>query len=175
MFPTADHIALAVVTASRVHGENPAMIVRGTLPVSRARHVAYDALRRAFEEANRKGLSRCLGYHNWKSAGGCLANARRQQWWSDDAVDEIVGALLEESAQDGGAPDAVAPEAPFPSTPVPPAALNFDRDERRIISRMWNGGADAVSIGAAIGSDADTIRAFARANPLICPSRTGRP
>lgn len=174
MFPTADQIALAVVMAARLHGEDPIAIVRGG-GGTRARAVAFDALASAFDRAPKIRLARCCGYPSPHSSYALLQKAQSQKWWSEDDVDEIVGALLSENSADGGAPDAATPEASAPSTPVPPAALNFDRDERRIISRMWNGGADAVSIGAAIGSDADTIRAFARANPLICPSRTGRP
>jgi hypothetical protein len=181
MFPTADQIAQAVVAAARLQREDPIAAVRGA-PGARCRAVAYEALRSAFADARRGGLARLVGFRDATSGAVAIASAKRCSWWSDDAVDEIVGMLLSDKEEgcpaedpdrlggDGDCHDACARPAPAPSLAVPP--VHFDPAERKLIARMWRAGANEVSNGAALGSDADTIRIFLRANPALCPERT---
>lgn len=93
MFPTADQIAIAVVTACRLFGEDPFAVCRGEFGV-RARHVTLDALLEVFPEARRTGLVKCLGYSDTVSAKGQLRAARKGKWWSEIAVDEVIGVLV---------------------------------------------------------------------------------
>ena len=93
MFPTADQIATALVTASRFFGEDPIATASGEMGM-RSRHVAMDALVRAFPKARRAGLGRCLGYGTPRAAQAAVITARKGKWWSDDVVDEVVGALV---------------------------------------------------------------------------------
>lgn len=93
MFPTADQIALAVVTACRLFGEDPIALCKGEFGM-RARLVAFDALMAAFPDARRAGLGECLAFGTPRSAQGQVMTARKGKWWSDIAVDEVIGALV---------------------------------------------------------------------------------
>lgn len=168
MFPCADQIALALVAAARMHGEDPLDVARG-IPGARSRVVAYDALRSVFPDARRAGMARLVGFRDGTAGAVAVAVAKRARWWRDEAVDEIVGQLL------GGEPDAEDDANPEPGpAPRPPASDHFDAAERKLIARMWRDGANEVSIGAALGSDADTVRRFMRLNPALCPARNAR-
>lgn len=167
MFPDADQIALALVAAARMHCEDPLAVARGVTG-SRARIVAYDALRSVFPDARREGMARLVGFRDGTAGAAGVAVAKRARWWRDEAVDEIVGQLL------GGGSDADEPDPEPRPAPKRPAPVHFDAAERRLIARMWRDGANEVSIGAALGSDADTVRAFMRLNPALCPARTAR-
>lgn len=96
MFPTADQIALAIVTACRLSGTNPVLTALGevTQRESRGRHVAFAALIEVFPEARRIGMARCCGYRSFGSATANLPTFRKQEWWREDWVDEVVGALV---------------------------------------------------------------------------------
>ncbi|WP_265518943.1 hypothetical protein [Nitratireductor luteus] len=155
--PTADQIALALVTAARLRREDPVAIAKGAR--SRARFVAIAALKEAFPQAGWPFLGRCCGHHAPGGAQGRVIMARTLKWWREIDVDEVVGVLLT-----GGEADEQGAEQPM-IEPTP-----FSADERRLISRMWKGGASPVSIGAALGSDADTVRRFASDNPGLCPA-----
>lgn len=93
-FPTADHVAIAIVTAARLVGENPLEVVGGGY--SHARHIAMEALVIAFPDARRAGLGRCCGYPVPRAAQAGVFHAKRTRWWSDDLVDEVVGAVVAE-------------------------------------------------------------------------------
>jgi hypothetical protein len=93
MFPTADQIALAIVTACRLFGEDPVALCKGEYGI-RARLIAYDALMTAFPDARRAGLGECLAFGTPRSAQGQVVTSRKLKWWSEIAVDEIVGALV---------------------------------------------------------------------------------
>lgn len=93
MFPSADQIATALVSAGALLGEDPIATASGEMGM-RSRHVAMDALMRAFPDARRAGLGRCLGYGTPRAAQAAVITARKGQWWSDDHVDEVVGALV---------------------------------------------------------------------------------
>lgn len=91
-FPDALVIARAIVEACRLFGEDPEAVAQGQS--SRARHVALDALLAVYPEANRTHLARCLGHRDPRNGMGHLISARKARWWSDMAVDEVVGALV---------------------------------------------------------------------------------
>lgn len=93
MFPTADQIALAIVTAARIFGEDPFAVLTGELGV-RTRHVVLCAMLEVFPDARRIGLSNCLGYSCARAAKEQLRSARKGKWWSEVAVDEVIGALV---------------------------------------------------------------------------------
>lgn len=91
-FPDAEAIACAIVEAARIYQEIPIAVARGN--ASRARHVAFAALIDAYPGVSRVGLARCLGYRNPKNGLAQVYLARRAQWWNEDHVDEVVGALV---------------------------------------------------------------------------------
>lgn len=92
-FPAADVIALAIVTACRLTGDGPiATCLRQT---SRARHVAFVALTEAFPEAKKVSIARLTGYAKPSSHHGFVTAARQSQWWSDEMLDRVRGAIDE--------------------------------------------------------------------------------
>lgn len=91
-FPTADEIALAVVTACRLTGDMPiATCLRQT---SRARPIALAALIEVFPEAKRQSLARLVGYETPQTGTTSLMMARKCKWWREEHVDEVVGVLV---------------------------------------------------------------------------------
>jgi hypothetical protein len=97
MFPTADQVALAIVTACRLAGTNPVLTALGQVAhrEARGRHIAFAALIEAFPEARWIGLARCRGYgRGMGSANSNLPTYRKASWWSELWVDEVVGALV---------------------------------------------------------------------------------
>ncbi len=93
MFPSADRIAIALVTACRLAGGDPAAAARG-LPEQRGRHVALAALLEAYPEARRASLARCCGYPAPRAGQAAVITARKSKWWNEIWVDETVGALV---------------------------------------------------------------------------------
>lgn len=91
-FPTADEIALAVVTACKLTGDKPIATCLGQ--TSRARHIALAALMEVFPEANRPKLSRLVGYESPHNGTAHLNMSRKCKWWREVWVDEVVGALV---------------------------------------------------------------------------------
>ncbi|WEX10317.1 hypothetical protein [Chelativorans sp. AA-79] len=104
MFPTADQIATAIVTACRLTGSNPVLIALGTEggEKARGRHIALAALVEAFPDARRTGLARSCGYRTPASAVSNLTNFRKQSWWREAWVDEVVGELVSEQYAEAG-------------------------------------------------------------------------
>lgn len=173
MFPSADRIAVAIVMAAQVHGEDPLAIARG-VPGGRGRVLAYAALTEAYPQARKAGLSRCCAFISPATASAHLSNARKARWWNEDHLDEIVGALVADDVEpedviaSRDAPEAAPPVAPAGRANRPdarsglrPAAVpvveipHFEVEERRLIARMARGGADAAAIAAALGASAD--------------------
>jgi hypothetical protein len=95
-FPSADQIALAIVTACRLTGENNPIGTCLRQP-SRARHIAFAALQVAFPDATQRTLARLCGYPTPAAGAANLFHARRARWWSEDPVDEVVGVLVDDS------------------------------------------------------------------------------
>jgi hypothetical protein len=99
MFPTADQIALAIVTACHLSGTNPVLTALGQVSQqqSRGRHVAFAALIEAFPDARRIGIARCCGYRSGMgSAASNLPTFRKTTWWREDWVEEVIGLLVAE-------------------------------------------------------------------------------
>lgn len=96
MFPTADQIALAIVMACQLTGTNAVLTALGQVSQreSRGRHIAFAALIEAYPEARRMGIARCCGYRNFASAASNLPTYQKTEWWREDLVDEVVGALV---------------------------------------------------------------------------------
>jgi hypothetical protein len=93
MFPTADQIALAIVTACRIFGEDPIALVKGRSG-TRARQIAFAALMEVFPKARRAGLGACLGFGTPRAAQGQTMTSRKLKWWNELWVDEVIGALV---------------------------------------------------------------------------------
>lgn len=104
MFPTADQIATAIVTACRLTDCNPVLTALGQEvgEKSRGRHVALASLIEAFPEARKASLARCCGYQpvSRSAAASNLTQFRRGKWWNEDWIDEIVGALVADQYED---------------------------------------------------------------------------
>lgn len=111
---------------------------RGAGGGSRGRTVAYCALTLAFPDVTKAKIARWCGCPSQSSASAHLIHARKAKWWSDDAIDEVVGAVLADTIE-------------------PVVVPHFEADERRIMARMSNGGADAATIAAAIGATAGEV------------------
>lgn len=94
-FPTADHVAVAVVTAARLVGESPLDVVGGGAR-SRARVLAMESLKLAFPEFSWMAAARCCGYAHPRGAQAAVLQAHDRSWWRDDHLDEVVGALVAE-------------------------------------------------------------------------------
>lgn len=92
LFPTADQVALAVVTAARLTGEDPVAI--GERRSMTARAYVYAGLRAAYPECTTDVLGRLAGYSAGSAARGALIICRQSDAWCDEWVDEIVGALV---------------------------------------------------------------------------------
>lgn len=111
-FPNAGEVATAIVAAARLTGEDPVACIAGA-PALRCRAIAFEALRLVFPDARVAGLGRCVGWQP-SSTHGQIASAKSRSWWSDDAVDEVVGALIgepePEPGPDGEGDGAAAPE-----------------------------------------------------------------
>lgn len=91
VYPTADQVALAVVTACQLTKEHPLTIAAA--PRLAARAISLAALRIAYPKASWAALGACVGYGR-VTAQPSLASARRRAGWSEEAVDEVVGALV---------------------------------------------------------------------------------
>ncbi|WP_457153325.1 hypothetical protein [Mesorhizobium sp. P5_C1] len=102
MFPTADQIALAIVTACRLSGTNPVLTALGQVAHrdSRGRHIAFAALLEAFPDARRMGIAKCCGYRGYGSATANLPTFRKTPWWREDWVEEVIGAVVAEQYGD---------------------------------------------------------------------------
>lgn len=102
-FCTADEIAIAVVAASRIEGENPLKVIRGEYG-SHARWFAIAALVETFPKADREAIGRGCGIRNKtvaESCGSVVHTKRRRTWWNESAVSRVMAALV-----GAGLPDA---------------------------------------------------------------------
>ena len=83
-------IAIAVVTACRLTGEDPVACARAVYGI-RARYVALAALALALPQCRRASMALGVGFCDGTSS---IGNARQRPWWNEDHVDEVVGALV---------------------------------------------------------------------------------
>lgn len=147
---TSDQIALAIVSAARVHGDDP-LAIPGGEGSTRTRVLAYAALTEAFPGLVKAKAARWCGFVSQANASAHLHHARKAKWWSETALDEIVGELVadEVEGEEHPSPSSAGGEAP-----------HFDVTERRLIVRMRERGADATAIAAALGADANEVSAW---------------
>jgi len=92
-FPTAPQIALAIVTACRLTGDEPEALLRGDYGCT-ARNYAMDALLTAFPAARRVGLATALGYPTPRAGQAAVLTARKAKGWREEWADEVLGALV---------------------------------------------------------------------------------
>ena len=92
-FPTAEQIARAIVMAAQMTEEDPEAIMSG-FAFSRARNIALVALKEAFPTARAAALATCLKFAVPRQGSSIMLNTRKNHWWREDWIDEIVGALV---------------------------------------------------------------------------------
>lgn len=102
--PTADHVAHAIVAASRETAEDP-LDVAGGKRALRARHYAMHALVHCFPDVRRTSVARMCGAAGnplkfWENSCYQVANPTgttpaRAPWWDDDAYHRVIDALQE--------------------------------------------------------------------------------
>lgn len=117
-FPSAHGVAMALVTAAKLTGEDPIAIARGKKR-SRARFVAIAALKEVHDKTPFTVLGRCYGVgpKSILSTTTSLYAMRKSAWWSEDWVDEVVGALVGDDEDMEPEPEA-EPEAEPEPEPV---------------------------------------------------------
>jgi hypothetical protein len=104
-WPTAREVAVAIVAAARLCGEDPVAIAEGAVQkrsrYKRGRYLAFAALRDAFPSAPKAPLARCCGFgKSANNAAGNLKAARQNsEWWRDDHLAMVAAALA--GAEDG--------------------------------------------------------------------------
>lgn len=57
----------------------------------------------AFPDARRAGLGRCCGYSVPRAAQAHVIQARKARWWSENMVDEVLGAVVADQYGDRAA------------------------------------------------------------------------
>lgn len=116
MFPSADHIAIAIVTACRLNGENPLAIVEQRPQRSRARHYALYALACVFPEASKAKLAFLVGcqgnpvYYARNSMAGHYDGKQKHTFWNRSIEARVIEAV--EACTSKPAPAVEAPPAP---------------------------------------------------------------
>jgi hypothetical protein len=142
IFPSANHIAVAIVSACVETGEDPLEIAEQRVQKSRARHYAFQALRAVFPEAAHDSLAHrcgCSGIPKYFATnsndrmrpfvGGPHKGKRKHGFWDEDVFQRVIDAVraiempeepaVEEAAADAPAADAVpimppaSPSRPF--------------------------------------------------------------
>ena len=93
-FPTADHVAIALVTADRLFGTDPELALagaqrKGTSPEARTRWLSAAALIGCFPDAAPNALAKLVGLPSaWH------VKNYRPEWWEDGLVAEVEDAIL---------------------------------------------------------------------------------
>ncbi len=164
-FPSANHIAVAIVAACAETGEGPLVVAEERVQKSRARHYAFQALRAAFPEAAHESLAYrcgCSGIAKYyatnsndrmrRFVGGPHKGKRRHGFWDEDRFQRIIHAVRAvEAPATGGLveePPAVEHEAERPApapvamVPAEPLARPFISERQAAAYRML---ADAVA------------------------------
>ena len=123
---SADEIARAVVAAAHLVGADPLRIYEPPPPnprsnvMARVRYLAFGGLIAVYPQAKRPDLARLLGIPAPKSVCGNYQNMTRAQWWCEDWVDEVAGAILgQQIAPKVDAAPEPAPEEMGPALPLP--------------------------------------------------------
>ena len=112
VYPSADQVAIAIITASREVGADPIDVVLGNgnagckegggttqYAISRARAYAAFALRTVFTQCGAVAIGRMVGS---RSPSGLLASLDAQmrnkslRWWDDKVFMRVASSLTEE-------------------------------------------------------------------------------
>lgn len=121
MMPTADEVAVAIVTACRETGDDPIAICGGEMML-RGRHYALHALVRVYPDAHVLKLVRVIGisgdamefWRNSKRVAGKTGTKKPARWWSQPALNRVIEAVFVEAGLKSLA------EAPAVQIPVKP-------------------------------------------------------
>ena len=118
MFVCADKIALAVVTAARLTGDNPLEIFMPN-EARRTRGLACVALQTVYPNAKKAAIGRCVGYMGDGGKGAANAyKCKDTKWWREEWLDEVIGTLVGEE-DELPAPAVIEPAAK-PPAPIKP-------------------------------------------------------
>lgn len=106
IFPTAHEISIAVVTAARLHGEDPIASVQGAEGM-RGRWLATAALLEAFPGTPHPWIAQSCGVSGRSRCENSRAELRmkrfheryRAKWWSDADFEAVKAALAEAIAE----------------------------------------------------------------------------
>lgn len=174
-FPTADHVAHAIVAACREFGEDPIALAEGRKGSS-ARIVAYAALRERFSAVPDLSLARMLGLRF--NASSFVGNARytmKLPYWDGDRAPRVLRVLA-------AIPEALAtlpPHAPRPVVTVEraPPALRVRTNAGDVVAPMDN---EVVRRGpplkpAPVPPRAAVLRQLAKVQGDVAPALMGDP
>ncbi len=93
-YPSADEIAVAVVAASKLHGDDPIDMICNRWLRARARYVAMAALLEEFPDAPSGSIAKCIGFASFSSAKSNVERyARKTSWWRDGDVTAVRDAM----------------------------------------------------------------------------------
>lgn len=143
IFPTADEIAVAIVTAARIEGEDPELIALGNR-ASRGRWYALAALLERFPDNDYRAIALRVGFVTQSTIGNSRATitqyrlGRGVAWWNEanvarvraalDALADGVDCRLQVAAPVVAPAPEIAATAPLPAPVAPPAAKPALRD-----------------------------------------------
>lgn len=122
MFPSANAVAWAIVSACRETGEDPLVVVGERKPESRARHYAFQALKVVFPDFKRERLAFMCGcsgkpeYYATNSTngmqrfvGGPYVGERKHRFWNEDRFIRVIAAVRAAVEDDAPAAPAIPP------------------------------------------------------------------
>lgn len=138
MTPTADDIAVAIVGACRLTGEDPEKVAAAEVNKARARHYAVHALFRVFPDVNPLKLAEYCGVpmpKAWWPSSWCMIDVGRPpcKWYSRAHADELVQEILRERTK--RSISAPPPEKIFVPKKKVAAAGTEINDTRPVIDR----------------------------------------
>jgi hypothetical protein len=129
-WPTAREIQAVILTACRIHAEDPVSTLEGAHE-RRGRYLAFAALIEEFPSAPRYALARLCGFgkSNTKASSN-LKLAKTWSWWRDSDLALVKAALTAAIAETDAEPHMRAvpaePAVELPHPVVPPPRI-FDR------------------------------------------------
>lgn len=153
IFPSANHIAVAIVSACVETGEDPLAIVEQRVQKSHARHYAFQALRVVFPEAAHDSLAHrcgCSGIPKYFATnsndrmrpfvGGPHKGKRKHGFWDEDVFQKVIDAVravdMPEEPQSEEPAIAAAPAEPPAPTPSAPPSRPFFSERQSAAYRM---------------------------------------
>ena len=141
-FATANQIARAIVAASCVVGADPLDVADKAnagghnTPISRARYLAFAALRDVLPKCDQWAIARGLGFKSNSAVSNLRATRKLSAWWREDWVAEIAAAIHAAARPEPAQPPSAPPPEPVQvsetySKYIPPATCRV-RLARRI-------------------------------------------